>query len=134
LTDFLAAFFNTDVLLGKRVSDEVVRDSWNIAAGASPIGTWSCPPTWHTDFRGDLTHIDVPTLVMHGDADRILPIEATGARTHEAIKGSRYVVVEGAPHGLLWTHADEVNRGLLDFLATEAKATTTAKGARRVTA
>jgi non-heme chloroperoxidase len=133
LTGFLEAFFNTDVLLGKRVSEEVVRDSWNIAAGASPIGTWSCPPTWHTDFRDDLTHIDVPTLVMHGDADRILPIEATGARTHEAIKGSRYLVVEGAPHGLLWTHADEVNRALLDFLATEAKATT-GKDTRRVTA
>jgi non-heme chloroperoxidase len=113
------------VLLGTRVSDEVVRDSWNVAAGASPIGTWSCPPTWHTDFRADLTHIDVPTLVMHGDADRVLPIEATGARTHEAIKGSRFVVVEGAPHGMLWTHADEVNRGLLDFLAADAKATTT---------
>jgi non-heme chloroperoxidase len=125
LTDFLAAFYNTDVLLGKRVSDEVVRDSWNIAAGASPIGTWSCPPTWHTDFRNDLTQIDVPTLIMHGDADRILPIEATGARTHEAIKGSRFVVVEGAPHGILWTHADEVNRALLDFLATDAKTTTT---------
>jgi non-heme chloroperoxidase len=133
LTGFLSAFYNTDELMGKRISEEVVRDSWNIAAGASPIGTWSCPPTWHTDFRSDLTQIDVPTLVMHGDADRILPIEATGARTHEAIKGSRYVVVEGAPHGLLWTHADEVNRGLLDFLATEAKATT-AKDARRVTA
>jgi pimeloyl-ACP methyl ester carboxylesterase len=125
LTGFLAAFFNTDVLLGKRVSDEVVRDSWNIAAGASPIGTWSCPPTWHTDFRDDLKHIDVPTLVMHGDADRILPIEATGASTHEAIEGSRFLVVEGAPHGLLWTHAEEVNRGLLKFLASEAKATTT---------
>jgi non-heme chloroperoxidase len=125
LTDFLAAFYNTDVLLGTRASDEVVRDSWNIAAGASPIGTWSCPPTWHTDFRNDLTQIDVPTLVMHGDADRILPIEATGARTHEAIKGSRFVVVEGAPHGILWTHADEVNRALLDFLATDAKARTT---------
>ncbi|MDX6628658.1 MAG: non-heme chloroperoxidase [Gaiellales bacterium] len=124
LTGFLAAFFNTDVLLGKRVSDEVVRDSWNIAAGASPIGTWSCPQTWHTDFRDDLKHIDVPTLVMHGDADRILPIEATGARTHEAIEGSRFLVVEGAPHGLLWTHAEEVNRGLLKFLASEAKATT----------
>jgi pimeloyl-ACP methyl ester carboxylesterase len=125
LTEFLAAFFNTDVLLGKRVSDEVVRDSWNIAAGASPIGTWSCPPTWHTDFRDDLKHIDVPTLVMHGDADRILPIEATGAMTHEAIEGSRFIVVEGAPHGLLWTHAEAVNRGLLKFLASEAKATTT---------
>jgi non-heme chloroperoxidase len=125
LSDFLATFFNTDVLLGKKVSEEVVRDSWNIAAGASPIGTWSCPPTWHTDFRDDLTQIDVPTLVMHGDADRILPIEATGARTHEAIKGSRFIIVEGAPHGLLWTHAREVNRGLLEFLASEAKAKTT---------
>ena len=123
LTEFLAAFFNTDELLGKRVSEEAVRDNWNVAAGASPIGTWSCPPTWHTDFREDLTHIDVPTLVMHGDADRILPIEATGEGTHEAIKGSRYVVVEGAPHGLLWTHADEVNRALLEFLAAEAATT-----------
>jgi pimeloyl-ACP methyl ester carboxylesterase len=128
LTEFLAAFFNTDELLGKRVSEEAVRDNWNVAAGASPIGTWSCPPTWHTDFRDDLKHIDVPTLVMHGDADRILPIEGTGERTHEAIKGSRYVVVEGAPHGLLWTHADEVNRGLLEFLASEARATTTKQG------
>jgi non-heme chloroperoxidase len=133
LTEFLAAFFNTDVLLGKRVSDEVVRDSWNIAAGASPIGTWSCPPTWHADFRDDLKQIDVPTLVMHGDADRILPIDATGASTHEAIEGSRFIVVEGAPHGLLWTHAEEVNRGLLKFLASEAKATTT-KRAQAVTA
>jgi pimeloyl-ACP methyl ester carboxylesterase len=124
LSEFLAAFYNTDVLLGKRVSEEVVRDSWNIAAGASPIGTWSCPPTWHTDFRDDLARIDVPTLVMHGDADRILPIDATGERTHEAIKGSRYIVVEGAPHGLLWTHSDEVNRGLLEFLASDAKSTT----------
>jgi non-heme chloroperoxidase len=124
LTDFLAAFFNTDELLGKRVSDEVVRACWNIAAGASPIGTWSCPPTWHTDFREDLMHIDVPTLVMHGDADRILPLQATGSPTHEAIKGSRFVVVEGAPHGLLWTHADEVNRAMLDFLETDAKMTT----------
>jgi non-heme chloroperoxidase len=128
LTEFLAAFFNTDELLGKRVSEEAVRDNWNVAAGASPIGTWSCPPTWHTDFRDDLQHIDVPTLVMHGDADRILPIEGTGERTHEAIKGSRYVVVEGAPHGLLWTHADEVNRGLLEFLASEVRATTTKQG------
>ena len=127
LSDFLAAFFNTDELLGKRISDDVVRDSWNIAAGASPIGTWSCPPTWHTDFRDDLTQIDVPTLVMHGDADRILPIDATGRRTHEAIAGSRFIVVEGAPHGLLWTHADEVNRGLMDFLASEADAAMTRK-------
>jgi hypothetical protein len=73
LTEFLAAFFNTDVLLGKRVSDEVVRDSWNIAAGASSIGTWSCPPTWHTDFRDDLKQIDVPVPA---------PLEAPGHARH----------------------------------------------------
>jgi non-heme chloroperoxidase len=116
LTAFLHDFYNLDVLLGTRISEEVVRDSWNVASGASPIGTWACPPTWHTDFRDDLRRIDVPTLVTHGSADRILPIEGTGARTHELVRNSRYVVLEGAPHGCLWTHAEEVNRALLDFV------------------
>ncbi len=114
-TAFLNDFYNTDVYLGDRVSEEVVRDSWNIAAGASPVGTAACVPTWYTDFRADLPKIDVPTLVVHGDADRILPIAACGIKTHQAIKGSRLVVVENAPHGLLWTHADEVNKALLAF-------------------
>jgi non-heme chloroperoxidase len=115
-TAFLKDFYNTDVYLGDRISEEVVRDSWNIAAGASPVGTAACVPTWYTDFRADLPKIDVPTLVMHGDADRILPIAACGIKTHQAIKGSSLVVVENAPHGLLWTHADEVNKALLEFL------------------
>lgn len=117
LTGFLKDFYNLDKLLGNRISDEVVRDSWNIASSASPKGTFDCPPTWVTDFRKDLARVDVPTLVIHGDADRILPIAATGARTHEAIKGSQYLVLEGAPHGLAWTHADEVNEALIGFLA-----------------
>jgi non-heme chloroperoxidase len=117
LTAFYKDFYNLDELLGTRISEDVVRDSWNVAAGASPIATWSCPPTWHTDFRADLAKIDVPTLVTHGSADRVLPIDATGARTHELIADSRYVVIDGAPHGCLWTHADEVNRALLEFLA-----------------
>jgi non-heme chloroperoxidase len=117
LTAFYNDFYNLDVLLGERISEQAVRDSWNVAAGASPIGTWACPPTWHTDFRADLRKIDVPTLVMHGTADRILPIEATGARTHEMVNDSQYVVIQGAPHGCLWTHADEVNRALLRFVA-----------------
>ncbi len=133
LTEFLSAFFNSDVLLGKRLSKEVVRDSWNIAAGASPIGTWSCPPTWHTDFRDDLMHVEVPTLVMHGEADRILPIAATGERTHKAIAGSTYITVPDAPHGMLWTHAEDVNRGLLGFLAAQTKSAKT-KGKQTVTA
>ena len=116
LAAFLSDFYNVDVLGGDRISDEVVRLSWNVAAGASAKGTLDCVQAWLTDFRGDLARIDVPTLVVHGDADRILPMEATGTQTHAAVKGSRLVVVEGGPHGLNWTHADRVNRELLDFL------------------
>ncbi len=116
LTAFFANFYNVDVLGGKRVSDQAVRFSWNVAAGASPKGTLDCVSAWLTDFRKDLARIDVPTLVVHGDADRILPIDVTGKRTHELVKGSRLVVIEGGPHGLNWTHAEQVNRELLDFL------------------
>lgn len=118
LKAFLADFYNLDVYKGKRVSDEVVHLSWNIAAGASPIGTLDCVASWLTDFRADLSAIDVPTLVIHGDADRILPIAATGKRTHGMIEGSRLAVIKGGPHGLIWTHAREANRELLDFLKT----------------
>jgi non-heme chloroperoxidase len=120
LTAFYNDFYNLDELLGERISEQAVRDSWNVAAAASPIGTWACPPTWHTDFRADLRKIDVPTLVMHGTADRILPIEATSARTHEMVNDSQYVVIQDAPHGCLWTHADQVNRALLQFLGAPA--------------
>jgi pimeloyl-ACP methyl ester carboxylesterase len=116
LSDFLSNFYNVDVLKGKRISDEWVRLSWNIAAMASPKATLDCVSAWLTDFRKDLAKIDVPTLVLHGDSDRIVPLEASAKRTHEAVKGSRYVVVKDGPHGLNWTHADEVNRALLDLL------------------
>ena len=116
LSAFLADFYNVDVLGGKRISDQVVQYGWNVAAGASAKGTLDCVSAWYTDFRKDLPRIDVPTLVIHGDADRILPIAATGTRTHEAVKGSRLVVVEGGPHGVIWTHAEEVNPGLVNFL------------------
>ena len=123
LSKFLADFYNVDVLGGKQISDEVVRLSWIVAAGASAVGTIACVPTWGTDFRKDLARIDVPTLIVHGDADRIVPLAASGARTHEAVKGSRYVVVKGGPHGLNWTHAEQVNRELLDFLGSIAQST-----------
>jgi non-heme chloroperoxidase len=119
LTSFYNDFYNLDEFLGTRISKEAVHDSWTVASGASPIATYACPPTWHTDFRADLVKIDVPTLVTHGNADRILPLEAAGARTHELVKDSHYVVIDGAPHGCLWTHADEVNRALLEFLAED---------------
>lgn len=116
LTAFFANFYNVDALGGKQVSDQVVRFSWNVAAGASPKGTLDCVSAWLTDFRKDLARINIPTLVVHGDADRILPIDATGKRMNELIKGSRFVVIEGGPHGLNWTHAEQVNRELLNFL------------------
>jgi non-heme chloroperoxidase len=115
-TEFFKNFYNTDLLLGKRVSEQAVQASWNIAAGASAAASLACVPTWHEDFRYDLSVIDVPTLVIHGDADRILPIAASGRRTAQLIKGARLVVVKEGPHCITWTHADEVNRELLEFL------------------
>jgi len=116
---FLKNFYNVDALRGHRISDEAVQLSWSIAAGASPTGTLDCVTAWLTDFREDLGRIDIPTLVIHGDDDRILPLAATGARMLDFVKGSRLVVVEGGPHGITWTHAEQVNRELLGFLATK---------------
>jgi non-heme chloroperoxidase len=116
LTSFFKDFYNVDVLRGTRISDQAVQSSWNVAAGASAKATLDCVPAWGTDFRKDLQKISVPTLVIHGDADRILPIAATGIRTNKAVRDSRLVVVEGAPHGLTWTHADRVNGELIEFL------------------
>ena len=119
LAGFLSNFYNVDVLGGKLVSDQLVQFSWNIAVGASPKGTLDCVSAWLTDFRKDLARIDVPTLVVHGDADRIVPLAASGKLTAEAVKGSRLVVIGGGPHGLTWTHAEKVNRELLAFLGAE---------------
>jgi non-heme chloroperoxidase len=121
-SDFFKNFYNTDVLLGKRISDQAVHASWNVAAGASATASLACVATWYTDFRKDLPRIEVPTLVMHGDADRIVPIAASGLRTAKLIKGARLVVVEGGPHAINWTHADEVNHELLSFLGQEKSA------------
>jgi non-heme chloroperoxidase len=119
-TEFFKNFYNTDLLLGKRVSEEVVRASWNVAAGASATASLACVPTWHEDFRQDLTRVDVPTLVIHGDEDRIVPLTAAGQRTAKAVKGARLLVVKGGPHCITWTHADEVNAALLGFLEEKA--------------
>ena len=94
----------------------MVRANFIVAAGASAIGTAACVPTWLTDFRKDLPKIDVPVLIMQGDADRILPFPATGKRLPEVLKGSRLVVLKDGPHGIPWTHGEEINRELLTFL------------------
>jgi len=129
-TDFFNNFYNTDLLLGKRVSRQVVEASWNIAAGSSATASLACVPAWHEDFRADLARIDVPTLVLHGDADRILPIDASGRRTAAMIRGSRLAIVKDGPHCITWTHAEEVNRELVAFLGEAAgKRATSAQSA-----
>jgi len=119
-TEFFKNFYNTDVLMGKRVSEQVVQASWNIAAGASPTASLACVATWHEDFRNDVARIDVPTLVLHGDNDRILPIAASGQRTAKLIKGARLVTIKDGPHCITWTHAEEVNAELVNFLSKGA--------------
>jgi pimeloyl-ACP methyl ester carboxylesterase len=116
LTEFFSNFYNVDILKGTKISDEVVRLSWNIGSSASPKGTLDCVSAWLVDFREELKRINIPVLIMHGDGDRILPLAATGKRTPEFVKGSRLVVIKGAPHGMNWTHAEEINRELLVFL------------------
>jgi non-heme chloroperoxidase len=119
-TEFFKDFYNTDLLLGKRVSEQAVQASWNVAVGASATACLACVPTWHEDFRNDLGRIDVPTLVIQGDADRILPITASGLRTAKLIKGARLTVIKDGPHCITWTHAEEVNSELVNFLGKGA--------------
>jgi non-heme chloroperoxidase len=115
-TQFFQNFYNLDVNAGKLVSDEVVRANWNMAIMASPTATVACIPAWLTDFRDDLPRIDVPLLIIQGDADRVLPFPVTGKRLNQAVNGSKLVVLKDAPHGIPWTHADDVNRELLNFI------------------
>jgi non-heme chloroperoxidase len=129
-TDFFKNFYNTDLLLGKRISEQAVQSSWNVAASASATASLACVPTWHEDFREDLNRIDVPTLVIHGDADRIVPIGASGLRTAKLIKGARLFVVKDGPHATTWTHADEVNAELVKFLGQKTSATRKAAATR----
>ncbi len=133
-TEFFKNFYNTDALLGKRVSEQAVQGSWNVAAGASATASLACVPTWHEDFRMDVSRIDVPTLVIHGDADRIVPIAAAGERTAKLIKGARLSVVKDGPHCITWTHAEEVNSELVNFLGKGAAKHTTAEAPRKAVA
>ena len=116
-TDFYQNFYNLDENLGSRVSQEVVDVSQSIAAGSSSYSSIADQPTWLTDFRGDIPRIDVPALIVHGTADRILPIDSTGRVFAKSLPSAEYVEIEGAPHGMLWTHHAEVNAVLLAFLA-----------------
>jgi non-heme chloroperoxidase len=116
LAGFLQNFYNVDVLGGTRISEQVVQANWNTAVTASPKATSDCVTAWGTDFRKDIEKINIPTLIIHGDADRIVPVSASATRMKTAIKNAKLVLVKDAPHGLIWTHADDVNSELLGFL------------------
>jgi non-heme chloroperoxidase len=117
LEDLFNDFYNVDVFGGSRISDRAWQASFVVAAGASPSATYACVDSWLTDFRHDLERVDVPMLVVHGTEDRILPISATAERLPALIDDVRLVRIEGGPHNIAWTHPEEVNRALLEFLA-----------------
>lgn len=119
-TDFYSNFYNLDENLGTRISQAAVDGSWNVAIASAPVAAYAVVPSWTEDFRGDVDAVKaagIPTLIMHGTNDRILPIDNTGRRFHAALPDAEYVEIDGAPHGMLWTHADEVNAVLLGFVA-----------------
>src|SRR6267142_32355 len=117
LMEFLKNFYSLGGADGKRVSERVIEANWNVAMGASPIGTLACVDSWIEDFRKDITRNDIPTMIMHGDDDRILPADATSRRQAKMIKGVKYVEIKGGSHGITWTRAEEINAELVRFLA-----------------
>ena len=129
-TEFFKNFFNADVFLGKRISEQVVEASWNVAASASATASLACVPTWHEDFRKDVPRINVPTLIIHGDADRIVPIKASGEKTAKLVTGARLAAIKAGPHAVNWTHADEVNAELVNFLGKGAAKRASARSSR----
>ena len=116
LTGMLENFLNLDEYRDTRVSDDTVRSMWNAGVDASPWGTWGCVSTWLEDFTDDIKQIDIPTLILHGVADRILSVEGQGRRLHAALPDAHYVEIDGGPHIMCVTHAEEVNRELLAFI------------------
>lgn len=115
IADFAAPFYGTNH--GQKVSDGVLAQTLNIALLASLKGTIDCVGAFsETDFRADLAKVDVPTLVIHGDDDQIVPFETTGKLAAEQIQGAELKVYAGAPHGFAVTHTQQLNEDLLAFL------------------
>jgi pimeloyl-ACP methyl ester carboxylesterase len=116
-TGFLQNFYRTDENLGTRISEEALRNSWQQATTISPYASVWSVATWYTDWRADIDKIDVPTLIMHGTGDVNVPIDITSRVLAKMLPSATYVEIEDAPHGMLWTHGEEINNALLDFLA-----------------
>ena len=120
-TAFYENFYNLAENLGSRVSQQVVTANWNTATASAPVAAYAVVPAWIEDFRDDVAAVRAsgkPALIVHGTSDNILPIDATGRPFHAAFPEADYVEIDGAPHGLLWTHAADVNKVLLDFVTT----------------
>jgi non-heme chloroperoxidase len=119
-TGFYSNFYNLDENLGSRISQEAVTASWNTATASAPVAAYAVVTSWIEDFRADVAAVRAsgkPSLILQGTGDRIVPIDATGRPFHAAFPEAEYVEIDGAPHGLLWTHADAVNEALLAFAA-----------------
>ena len=116
-TGFLKNFYKTDENLGTRISEEALRNSWQLAANMSPYTSVWAPSTWYHDWRADIDKIDVPTLIMHGTGDLNVPIDITSRVLAKMLPSATYIEIEGAPHGMPWTHGEEINKALLEFLA-----------------
>lgn len=116
LDQFFANFYNWDAPHAG-VSDDLILFSKFVAWNASPAATQQCVTAFGTtDFRSDLAKFDLPTMIMHGDADRIVPFETSGKLTAAIISGSRVELLKGAPHGFAATHAAQLTALMLDFL------------------
>jgi non-heme chloroperoxidase len=116
MMDFLKNFYSVDGPDGKLVSECVIQANWTVAIGASPIGTLACVDAWIEDFRKDIDRNDVPTMIIHGDDDRILPADVTSRRQAKMIKNAKYVEIQGGSHGITWTRAEEINTEIVPFL------------------
>jgi non-heme chloroperoxidase len=116
MKDFMDRSYNVDLLGGSRVSDQAWQNSFYVAISASAHAAVACVTACLEDFRGDLAAISIPVLVIHGDQDRVLPYEATSRRLPALLSNARSTVIAGGPHAIIWTHADEVNKALLDFI------------------
>jgi len=118
MKDFIDRSYNMDLLGGGRVSDQAWQNSFYVAISASAHAALGCVTACQEDFRGDLVEISIPILVIHGDQDRVLPYEATSRRLPALLDNARSAIIAGGPHAIIWTHADEVNQALLDFIGT----------------
>jgi len=122
MKDFMDRCYNVDLLGGGRVSDQAWQNSFYVAVAASAHAALGCVTACLEDFRGDLAAITVPVLVIHGDQDRVLPYEATSQRLPGLLRNARSTIIAGGPHAIIWTHADEVNQALLDFISRLSRA------------